>query len=165
MDAILSSKADGLDTSERIGIVNTGLASVGNGIKDLREELRGEVKRLGDKLDRKVDVDEVEGLKMGVVSGADWRGAMADVSMNLRRELSDKAGREEMIQMIRREVDGVKEGVSVVKGVVEGKSEAGDVNQVVADLESLSARFAEAHSEGRWLWRSGKVSACANERV
>jgi hypothetical protein len=28
---------------------------------------------------------------------------------------------------------------------------------LIADLEALSRRFAEAHSEARWLWRSGKV--------
>ena len=40
---------------------------------------------------------------------------------------------------------------------MDSKSDVGSTNQLVADLESLSNKFAEAHSEARWLWRSGKI--------
>ena len=111
VDSSLTTKADAVETSERINQVSVAVTSSARDVSSLRDELRQEVTQLSEKLKRKVDVDEVEGLKLGVVSGADWRNAVSDVSMNIRRELADKANREEMVKMIRREVDNVKENV------------------------------------------------------
>jgi hypothetical protein len=157
VSAEINTKADAVETSERIERVNVALGSCLRDVKDAKDEMRGEVARLAEKITKKVDADEVEGLKLGVISGADWRSAVSDVSMNLRRELADKANREEMVKMIRREVDNVKENIEIVRGTCDDKSDAQSTNQLVADLESLSNKFAEAHSEARWLWRSGKI--------
>lgn len=37
--------------------------------------------------------DELQAVKVSAVSSNDWRMALGEVSLNLRRELADKAGR------------------------------------------------------------------------
>lgn len=43
----------------------------------------------------------------------DWRLAIGEVSMNLRREVADKASREEMYSAIRTEMEGLDQRLSV----------------------------------------------------
>ena len=164
MTAALATKAGDVETGERAErtrvAVGEAVREIGEAVREIgsvREEMRGEVERMGERVKRKVDKGEVDDLKMGVVSGAEWRTAVSDVSMNLRREMADKANREETIQLVRREVDGVKETVGAVRVAVDGKSDAATTSQLAADVESLAGKFAEAHSEARWLWRSGKI--------
>ncbi|GMI17702.1 hypothetical protein TrLO_g1093 [Triparma laevis f. longispina] len=126
-------------------------------LSDFKEEVRNEHHRLNEQVKAKVDFGEVEGLKIACATGAEWRSAVSDVSINLRRELADKANREEMIQYIRRELDAVNENLTNVGQEVGGKCPSEIVTQVNADLDVLTRKFGETHSEARWLWRSGKV--------
>ena len=157
ISSALSTKADLTETRDLLNRNQTQISSVVRDLTDLRQEFRVEVGRMADKVKRKVDMDEVEGLKLACATGADWRGAVTDVSVNLRREISDKAGREEMVQMVRREVDGLKAGIFEVEKAMEEKADGEASMQVSSNLEVLTRKFAEAHSSGRWLWRSGKL--------
>lgn len=136
---------------------NQQVTSALRDLSDLREECRKEVGRLNEKVNSKVDFTEVEGLKIACATGSDWRNAVSDISINLRREIADKANREEMIAYIRREVDSLTENLTTTQSAVDTKCDTAVVNQTIADLESVTRKFGEAHSEGRWLWRSGKV--------
>jgi hypothetical protein len=62
-------------------------------VADAKVDMRREVDRLCDKLQHKVDQDELQAVKVSAVSSSDWRMALGEVSINLRRELADKAGR------------------------------------------------------------------------
>jgi len=126
-------------------------------LSDFKEEVRNEHHRLNEQVKAKVDFSEVEGLKIACATGAEWRSAVSDVSINLRREMADKANREEMIQYIRRELDALNQNLADVSQETSQKCPTEFAAQVNADLENLTKKFAEAHSSARWLWRSGKV--------
>jgi hypothetical protein len=49
----------------------------------------------------------------GELERLDWRLAIGEVSMNLRREVADKASREELYSAIRTEMQGLEQRMSV----------------------------------------------------
>jgi hypothetical protein len=53
------------------------------------------------------------GLSSGGSISADWRLALGELSLNLRRELSDKTGREEMYSLVRTEAEQLDKKVLV----------------------------------------------------
>jgi len=124
---------------------------------ELKDEVKREQTKMGEWLKRKVDVDEIESLKIGIEDGRDWRTSLGEVSLNLRRELAAKCNREEMISTIRKEVDGLIGQVDSITGDLGEMAGKKTVNLIEGEVESLNRRFAESHTGGRWLWRSGKI--------
>ena len=59
-------------------------------------------------------MDILIGSAASAVLSADWRLALGELSMNLRRELSDKTGREEMYSTLRDETDTIDKKLNVV---------------------------------------------------
>lgn len=103
----------------------------------------------------------------------DWRLAMGDISMNLRREISDKASREEMFGTIRRECDILERRLEVrnsptlklilkgcVQGVekeLEGLASTENVSKIDNEVTILRAKVAGELTGARWLWTSGQI--------
>lgn len=157
ISSALSAKADLLETRDLINRNQTAIASNSRDLADLREDFRIEKSSTADKIKRKVDVDEVEGLKLACAGGSDWRMALTDLGVNVRREIADKANREEIVQMVHREADDLKDSVNKLQEAVSLKANMESASQLIADVDSLERRFAEANAAARWLWRSGKV--------
>lgn len=98
----------------------------------------------------------------------DWRIAIGDVSMNLRRELADKAGREELYAVMTKQMDTVDAKICHVQSdldakysslseMVELRACVEDVSKISNDLNGFKNRCANELTGARWLWTSGQL--------
>lgn len=71
--------------------------------------------------------------------------------------MAGKCTREEMVAILRTEIDNVSGDLAKITHELVDKGSAKSVAQISSDVEILGRKFAENHSLGRWLWRSGRV--------
>lgn len=135
-------------------------------IADLKHDLENEVKHLREKClaDKKAALessisDHERGQKSshGGVSYTDWRIALGELSLNLRREMSDKPGREEMINVIASELEPIDKRLNQAIKDVSTKSSIEDVSALDNALTDLRTKIAGELTGGRWLWTNGKI--------
>ena len=62
-----------------------------------------------------------------------------------------------MVAILRTEIDNVSGDLAKITHELVDKGSAKSVAQISSDVEILGRKFAENHSLGRWLWRSGRV--------
>lgn len=88
----------------------------------------------------------------------DWRIALGETSMNLRRELSTKMNREEVVSYVRGEVDILDKKLLAVEKDVENKASIVCTNQIESDILLIRNKIAGELTGGRWLWTTGQLS-------
>lgn len=99
------------------------------------------------------------------VERLDWRIALGDVSMHLRRELADKVSREELLSLLRDEAALLAQKVKPLEVVLEkewsvlSKTLPATVHQVQQDLMVMQQRVAAEIQGARFLWTSGRYTA------
>jgi hypothetical protein len=95
----------------------------------------------------------------------DWRIALGDVSMHLRRELADKVSREELLSLLRDEAVLLAQKVKPLEVMMEkewptlSKTLPATVHQVQQDLLVMQQRVAAEIQGARFLWTSGRYTS------
>lgn len=91
------------------------------------------------------------------IENTDWRLAMGELSINLRRELGDKCGREELHCSIRQEAAILEAKSSQLLKDVATKASQEDFTKLENEVVSLRSKVAGELTGARWLWTSGTL--------
>jgi len=92
-----------------------------------------------------------------LLDSLDWRIAIGDVSMNLRKDMSTKASREELFTTIRTELDPIEHRLSIILKELDTLSKASEVTRLGNDLSALKHRVSGELTGARFLWTSGLI--------
>jgi len=92
-----------------------------------------------------------------LLDSLDWRIAIGDVSMNLRKDMSTKASREELFTTIRTELDPIEHRLAIILKELDTLSKASEVTRLGNDLSALKHRVSSELTGARFLWTSGLI--------
>jgi hypothetical protein len=84
------------------------------------------------------------------VQYTDWKIALGELGLNLRRELSDKPGREEMINMIAAELEPIDRKLQTNVTDVSTKASVEDISALDNSLTDLRTKIAGELTGGRY---------------
>ena len=87
----------------------------------------------------------------------DWKIALGELSLNLRRELSDKPDREEMINMIAAELEPVGQKLKSTALDISTKAAAEDISALDNALTDLRTKIAGELTGGRYCQTSKNI--------
>jgi len=93
----------------------------------------------------------------------DWKVAVGELGMSLRRELEKKLSREECRAAVLEETAGAARTLRELRQELDGKAEQGEVAKVVHSLEVLSNRVVSELTGGLWLWTSRQLASTAGD--
>ncbi len=88
------------------------------------------------------------------VSSADWKLAVGELGLNLRRELAGKVGREEVKLFMNTETSTILESLDAIDTELKDKVSSNDFSKVENSLSALHARVVSELTGGLWLWTS-----------
>ena len=80
----------------------------------------------------------------------DWKIALGELGLNLRREMSDKPGREEMINMIAAELEPIDHKLQTNVTAVSTKAAVEDISALDNALTDLRTKVAGELTGGRY---------------
>jgi len=152
------------------------MKNIRNELSSARNTLSSHISEVKIATDTKANQADLLALKASVMekhtvtksNQHDWRIAIGDISMNLRRELADKAGREELYAVMTKQMDAVDAKVSHVQNELDSKYSSllekveiracvEDVSKISNDLSGFKSRCANELTGARWLWTSGQL--------
>jgi len=93
----------------------------------------------------------------------DWKVAVGELGMSLRRELESKLSREECRAAVLEETQGAARALRDVRQELGGKADQGEVSKLVHALEMLSNRVVSELTGGLWLWTSRQLASTAGD--
>lgn len=128
----------------------------------LKSQLEGELLSVRQQMEQRLSASEalmrLEKNSASTMGINDWRIALGETSMNLRRELAEKMNREEVVSYVRGEVGIVDSKVQGVQKDMENKATAVAVNQIESDILLIRNKIAGELTGGRWLWTTGQLA-------
>jgi len=127
-------------------------------VAKLRQDMLSYIEGLRDKITATKAQNATDNGTSYGSSFADWRMALGDLSLNIRREMSDKCGREEMHSAIGSELGVLDQRISKITGDVAGKASCDEVSKLENALVDLRSKVAGELTGGRWLWTNGKIA-------
>lgn len=92
----------------------------------------------------------------------DWRLALGDLSLALRRDLSDRATREEVYTAVQAEAAGTERRVRAAEEAVAKCAKADQLVPLENTVTALRTRIANELTGARFLWTSGQLVACTS---
>jgi len=98
-----------------------------------------------------------------VPPNVDWRVALGELGMSLRRELGSKLSREECRAAVLEETQPSTRALHDLRRELDSKAEQGDFSKVVNSLEALSSRVVSELTGGLWLWTSRQLASSTGD--
>ena len=98
-----------------------------------------------------------------VPPNVDWRVALGELGMSLRRELASKLSREECRAAVLEETQPSTRALHDLRRELDSKAEQGDFSKVVNSLEALSSRVVSELTGGLWLWTSRQLTSSTGD--
>lgn len=96
---------------------NHALSRQNHDITELRAELRREVERLTLKVAEKANADDLQGFKLSTGAAGDWK----TLAINLRRELAEKASKEDLSLTFTEHTEAITEKLAKLTTMIEEK--------------------------------------------
>ena len=96
---------------------NHALSRQSHDMNELRNELRREVERLTLKLAEKANAEDLQGIRVTAGSGGEWK----TLAINLRREIAEKASKEELALTFTEHTEAVSDKVARLSVAIEEK--------------------------------------------
>lgn len=102
------------------------------------------------------------------VDRLDWRIALGDLSLQLRRDLSDKVSREEMLSLVKDETALLTQKIKPIEQVIHKEWNVlstelpQEVSRVTQDLSVVKQRISAEITGARFLWTSGRFTGVAH---
>ena len=91
----------------------------------------------------------------GVLDRIDWRIALGEVSMNLRREISDKANREEVYSLLRNEQDSLLQRIKRLEKGIDNYITVDKLVEIENELLTMKNKVSSELTGARFLWTNG----------
>ena len=149
------SLASKVNTADMAGALATAEGRVATSLRET-ETLR----RL---MDAKADVATVEtlGKRLKDSTGPGGGGADGAVVEQTRRELAQKVNVKDMCQLLdmKSNIQDVNQALEEVNSEIERRALGDDVQRLGEELGVIAAQTTAELSGGRWIWKTGKVTA------
>ncbi len=91
------------------------------------------------------------------IDSTEWKVALGELSINLRRELGDKCGREEMLSAVHNETAILESRTTQILRELDDRASRDGLRKVENELTSLRSKVAGELTGARWLWTSATL--------
>jgi hypothetical protein len=158
----IRSKADAEEVRENI---QNARRETGNKLRETRElimDLRSAFARFREEtaatlreLPQKADREDLHKLRLTSAGGDRWQESIADLALNLRKELGAKASSEDVRALVRTEADDLQQQLEQLSSEVDGRATVAVLRHLEAQTSALTRRVQCELSTARWIWKTG----------